>query len=775
MGLVSVSFGVAYAATPHHAQTQGDGSSNPLIDSLLFESSRFSQPEDDRLVDVEDYIEITRRDEEVLENDHFILYLNEDTLGMKILNKSNNYVWSTVVDDAEAGTYTELLSSTIGFEYIDLTQNFNLRQNIGITDTQFNYDMTQDGNTLKFDVNLDGFCTTRNCRRFYDRYLQGELTLEEMFEFGYRELGLGFSFEVTLTDEGIDFYLPVESIVEEDSDVYQLSSIIVFPGMGATYLDDIPGYMMIPDGAGALIRYEDNQRQFITPYQASYYGVDFGVDDSQSALNTYRLSMPIFGAVHGVRQNAFLGVIKSGATSANLFAFPNGARNVDYNLIYNRFDFKRVYRQSFTTDGSASALRIYESSFEDIEISYQFLNDDDADYVGMARAYQQYLVDDGILESMQTDANMIPIHFQFLMADSKNRFIGKELIEMTSVEDLNMMYQYFIDQGLSHQRVSLLGWNDGGYSGHLPSNVDFENQLGRNRDYEDFIELVESTNELLLLNNYMSGASESYGLNYGQDVAEAIDRFKLEWTSEFRVYNENYLLYPEFSRARAFDDFADYQDLGVDVLFQGIGSHVFSYYDDRIFTRHEALAIYQEIIDRYQGFAQYISPNAYAFKGMSAYYHMPLYNNQYNYFDDLVPILPIVLSGYMEMFSDQLNYNSLDRILLLRLVEYNVYPTYGLTKARPSKLAGTDIEYFYSSEFDAWKETIVEEYEWINQALSHVQGEEIISRDVPQLGVVVVGYSNGVEIIVNYTNESIMYDGLSVQAQAYLVRGDGNV
>lgn len=775
LGMISISFGVAYAATSTSSQIDTSQSYNPLIDSMVFESSRFSQPADERIVPEEDFIEITRNDDLILENDYYQLYLNEETLGMKVLNKSTNYVWSTAIDDAEAGTYSGLLSSGIGFEYINSQQNFKLNQNIGVSETAFSFEMIQEDNTLNFDVEMAGFCPDRRCQRAYDQYLTNpeRVSLEDLYEtYGYTDLGISFSFEVTLTDNGLDFYLPLESVINETPDEFLLSSFIIFPGMGATYMDHIPGYMVIPDGNGALIRYEDNEGKFITPYETSYFGVDYGVDNSESALNRYGLSLPIFGAVHGNQQNAFLGVIESGATAAKLNAYPNGARNIDYNLIYNRFVLKQVYRQTFTSDGSASALRLFDSANEDIALSYAFLDGNQADYVGMALAYQDKLVNEGTLNNQLTADNEIPIHFQYLMSDSKSQFIGKSLIEMTTVSEVDLMYDFFMNAGLRSQRVSLLGWNDGGYSGHLPTDIDFENSLGSTKSFKALIAKIEANNELLLVNNYLVGSNASDDVSYGQDVAEAVDRMKIEWESDHGVYPNSYLLYPEFSNKDAIADLDNYQDLGVEVLFESIGTHLFSYYDRDLFTRSDALAYYLEIFEAYENQAQYNRPNYYAFKGIEAYYSMPIYNNQYNFFDDLVPLLPIVLSGYVEMFSDQLNYNSQGTQLLLMMIDFNIYPTYGLTMERPSMLSGTDAEYFFSSDFDSWKDTIVSEYGFINMALSSVMGETVVSRLIPENGVSVVTYSNNVQIIVNYTHESISYDGETITPLSYLVRGE---
>lgn len=771
VGLFSTSFAIAHTATVSRDRIYNQHAS-ALVEDLIFESSRFSQPDDLTLVDPDDFVTITRKDEEKMQNDNFILYYNKDTLAIKVLNKSTGYVWSTAIDRAQAGTFTELLESGIGFEYYSVQKNYNNRKNVGIIDTEFEENTVVEGNTLNVDVSIDGACSDRTCERYYDFYVNGDISLEDMIElYNYVELNLGFSFQVTLTDTGIEFYLPMDSIYEGNPESIILSSIIVFPGMGATYLDDIPGYMMIPDGSGALIRYEDNQGKFVSPYESRYYGNDYGISTRISSLDNYRLTLPIFGAVHGVNQNAFLGTIESGVTNARLVAFPNGATNVDYNLIYNKFDLKQTYTQSFTTDRIGGAPRVYESQDQDIHVRYDFLDNDQANYVGMAQAYQQQLIDQGVFAGMDVAGDQIPIHLQYLMADSRSRFIGKEIIEMTDVDAVESMYTYFINQGLVEQRVSLLGWNDGGYSGHLPSDVDFENSLGRNRDFLNLIDLIEKDNEVLLVNNYVIGSNNSTGLRYGQDVAEAVDRFKLEYTCESCVYPGTYLLYPDFSYERAMDDLSDYKSLGVDLMFESLGSILFTYFDGRIHTRYESLMTYEKIIEAYGEYAQYSQPNHYAFRGLESYYNLGLYNNQYNFFDDLVPVLPIVLSGHVEMFSQNMNYNSLGKTQLLMLVDYNVYPSYMLTEERPSALTGSDVEYFYASQFDVWKDTIIEEYQWINQALSHVQGAEIISRSVPNQGIALVTYDNGVSILINYTATPYMYEGLTIEPLNYLVRG----
>ncbi len=772
-GLVVLLTSVVYTASdPSYPRNASSDEINPFIDNALIDSSRFTQPEDMRPVDPDDYIDIVRADTFMLENDHYELYMNQTTLAFKVLDKASGYVWSTSIHRPEADTesFTKLLQSGIGFEYIEVDRNMNLRRNIGITDTVFTYDMTIQDNDIILDIYVGGFCARAVCRLNFPRYLEGEIDLDRMIEHGYTELSFEFQLIVSLTDEGIRAHIPFNGI-SENRDEFRLSSFIVFPAMGATRMDDIPGYMFIPDGVGALIRYTDNQGRYSNFYDERFYGPNAGVSTIRQSVTNYPLSMPVFGAVHGVHQHAFLGIIESGAPSSRLIAFPNGVGNQNHNLIFTKYDIMSVYTQSFQSDGSGGAQRTYQLSDDDFTIRFDFLRDDAADYVGMANHYQAYLRDQGDITRQLAEVDDIPIHLQYLMADSKSQFIGKSLVEMTSVDDVMAMYDHFMIAGLINQRVSLLGWNRGGYSGNLPSALTVERRLRGEANFDDLIAHINEANSVMLVNNYVRAGADARRISVRSDVAQGVNRFRLEHLCIDCVHTRSYLLYPEHSMNLALDDYDRYHSRGVDVLFEMLGSTLFSYYDRQAYPRSAALPFYESIMARYEGRGHYRYPNAYAYPYTTEFFDAPLYNSQLNYFDDLVPFLPIVLRGHMNLYSQFLNFNSLGTMQLLMLVDFGIYPSYVLTKARSSNLAGTDIERYYATQFDAWSETIIEQYRFINEALRFTHGETIVAREVINPGVVKVTYTNNVEIIINYTHQETTVNGDVVSALSYRVKG----
>jgi len=769
LGLFSASAVGISTFTPSEVDNVLDQPS--YIEDMKLNSSRYTQVEDMRTVDEAFYVLIDEEDELVAENSNLRMYYDEEHVSFKVEDKSTGYVFATHIEDVNAGSFDGLLSSGVGIEYITVQKNMTIRENVGITETVYIADTEAINNGLKLSLNFGGFCATRNCERLYPDYLEGLYTREQMIDFGLTEINISFDVEVTLTDEGIQAFIDQDSILEENAEEILLSSIILFPSLGATRMDDIPGYMMIPDGAGALVRYEDNKGEFLSPYQAPFYGANFGLTETRQTVNNYPLSMPIFGAVHGVNQFGFLGMIEEGDLSARLYMFPNGAFNLDYNLIFPKYDLRKVYRQSFSSDGSGGALRSVKVSEENIRVAYQFVEGEQANYVGLASTYREHLQEQGILGGKEVKAD-IPLHLTYLMSDSEQSFFGASSLEMSSVEDVRAMHEFFVGEGIEHYQVSLMGWNDGGYSGHLPSRVDFENKLGRNRAYEDLFDYLLDYGRVSLINSYVA-AGEASDINTRTDVARATNRFQLMLTCGSCVFEDLYLLYPEVSKDLALEDASDYLDYGVDVLFEGLGNTLFSYYDGGQYMQEDALRNYEEIMAAYQGFAGYKYPNKYAYAYTNTFVETPFYNSELQYFDDLVPILQIVLSEDMDLFTNYLNFNSYGKEQLLMMIDFHMYPSFILSEEKASMLKDTDIAYYFTTQFDLWKDTVVSQYEYVNNALSSVAGVGMVSRRVIDSGFVQVVYENDVVIYINYTSEDKFVEDGVVPAMDYLIGGEG--
>jgi hypothetical protein len=150
-----------------------------------------------------------------------------------------------------------------------------------------------------------------------------------------------------------------------------------------------------------------------------------------------------------------------------------------------------------------------------------------------------------------------------------------------------------------------------------------------------------------------------------------------------------------------------------------------------------------------------------------------MFNSSLEYFDDLVPIYSIVYSEFMPVFSSYLNYNSEGKERLLRLIDFNMYPSYILSDQKASSLRDSDINYYYTTEFNQWFDTIVNDSRWVIDALESVKNERLLSREVLALGLVKNTYENGVSIYINYqSTDQIVEDG-TIKGFDILVIGGG--
>jgi hypothetical protein len=146
-------------------------------------------------------------------------------------------------------------------------------------------------------------------------------------------------------------------------------------------------------------------------------------------------------------------------------------------------------------------------------------------------------------------------------------------------------------------------------------------------------------------------------------------------------------------------------------------------------------------------------------------------SSQYMYETDTVPFVQIVLHGFIDYFAFDSNSNSSPREDTLHMIEFGQYPSFLLTYEPYWKLRDTPSINLLTTQYTDLEQPLNEEYKAMNQALRKVQDATIEARKVPDYGIAAVKYSNGVEIVVNYTSNDYTYNGVSVKAKSFAVIG----
>ena len=136
------------------------------------------------------------------------------------------------------------------------------------------------------------------------------------------------------------------------------------------------------------------------------------------------------------------------------------------------------------------------------------------------------------------------------------------------------------------------------------------------------------------------------------------------------------------------------------------------------------------------------------------------------YETDSVPFLQMVLYGTMEVYAPYSNFSFYTDKDLLKMVDYNLYPSFILSEDPSYKLAPTASGSLYSTEYDLYKDVIPESYAKVNEILSKVRGYNWTDRTVPSQGVVVNTYEkdgDALKVVINYTEEAVTIENTTIE------------
>ena len=257
------------------------------------------------------------------------------------------------------------------------------------------------------------------------------------------------------------------------------------------------------------------------------------------------------------------------------------------------------------------------------------------------------------------------------------------------------------------------------------------------------------------------------GYNQSKDLANSIN---VQMITDGEGDSLRYMVTPEYTKERTLKDTEKLIKKGVkNFALDSIGENLHSNYGNNPTTRDETLAIYQETIDSVNANVALYQPNDYLLKYTDRNFDYSMYTNQYLIFDDTVPFTSIVQSGSVELYSTYINFFGNVRDDLLRMIDYNVYPSFLLTKESSSLLDETALQYIYCSQYDNLESAVTVYYDFVNDALKNVVGAKIVDREIVKDGLVAVSYSNGRTVYVNYTTNNELVDGTPVPAKGYEV------
>lgn len=728
------------------------------------------------------------------ETENFKFLFKDERDVLAIYDKRNGYTWKTgldipfpkEIDEAndeaiEKGetpayppkehklntTYTGIANSLVTVEYYDETLNIK--------------------RTSSAPYNKE----SSKLMKFSDDHYRLDITFADII--------LELKLHIYFSNNGVRYEIKDEEIQGEAAS--KMAAVLISPFMGSSggvkvhwnekeqdynimVPNEItPGYVFVPDGSGALIRFQDNS-SLLRPYVGDVYGRDYSqytyyYDYDQGYVPFKNPTMPVFGIAHGHKQNAFLAYAAQGGEYMEIIVMPEENLTC-YTWAYPRFVYNTMYHQVYNQRGDGYFTTMEERNHFNVDIHYDFLQGDgsngspSADYVGMATSYRQFLTETNIISDKKEKEDQIPIRLDFVMADVKKSIFGFEDVVVTTADQVKDILFDISETGINRISSGLLGFQNGGITTGKPWKVDWSRDIGSKSAFGDMIAATKEKGiDVSFAQDYTIINKEQMLLppNAAKHINGRLNEY---YHSRFTSFPIDELTYAKTRKSAEWLEKQTDIFKKLDVMsftIDGISNRLLSDYSRQSNTVSEAISIYQnlfkELNNGYKINAN--APNQYLWPYVDRFLNTPVFSTQYIMETDNVPFLQMVLVDSMELYAPYSNFSFYTDKDYLRMIDFNVYPSFLLSHESSHYLASTNSANYYSTEYNLYKELIQKIYTEVNGALSNVVDTKWINREVIENGIVLNSYENGVRILINYTDNPFKYGNEEIEALSYHV------
>lgn len=699
----------------------------------------------------------------IAKNDKLELFY-EDVMGtIQVKNLENGHLWKGVVDEE---VYAKVNKSNAQWKHY-MKSAFSI--------------------TLNDLDNRDAKPATMYAHRDVDwietTYIENGVSVE----YGLTEQGVFITIEYILDGENLLVRIPYDGITEETK--YIVNTIEVLPFFGAAG-DEINGYMMYPDGSGAITVYENKANRIagnsakIGQWRAysnkAVTMLDYLDPDN---YERYTAALPVYGLKNN--DNAVLVAFTNGAEGCGILGSVSGMNNVN---LY-RMSFEAYMRNVFditmsnvTGDKGAVTTGATIQRVDDVvipvnkEIRYFFLSDEEATYSGMADTYRDYLMETGQLNDLIDETEDIPLALDFLMGVTEEQLIMEKYIKMTSLEDLTNILARLEANGIDTTKTVLKSWTK---SGELPPNYwPVANQIGGKSGLEELNDYLtaHAHNDVYLNIDMITAVEENGDFSTVNDVVFTGVNLPVNIETETSTM---YLLSPEVAAERTLDlldKLADCDRIGLN--FEYMGRVVYpDYNEDHMSTRGETIEMWKKIYETVKADGRPVGTeglNQYNFASADYLTDVALESFGLAITDNSIPFVQMVISGCINYSAKPGNLASDLDIQKLQWIEFGALPYFYLTQEDSVLLKETDYNDLFTSTFDVWEERVVETYKDYQSKLQCVYGKQMTEHKIISEDVRCLTYENGVKVYLNYnTEDAATYEGVTIPAKGYIVVGGG--
>ena len=477
------------------------------------------------------------------------------------------------------------------------------------------------------------------------------------------------------------------------------------------------------------------------------------------------------------RKRGFVAIIEEGDALASLSTYHAGSIH-DYNTIMMAFtprpkdtyNLKDSISVADNSEWTVVSDRKYVGGYT---VRYIMLSDPekapegtdvyDASWLGMAKAYRDYLTVNNVIAPLTSEdvTNDIPLYVEtFGTIETTEKIMSIPVTVMaplTTFEDVLTMYNQLKADGIKNINFKLTGYTNGGMEYTVPTKLKFEKAVGGNKGFQ---ELLNKANEI----NKDADPDTNLGIYPDFNIVFALDDDLFDGFSwrehcgktiddryaarkgysatqqKYENFYETvispayfYVLYEKITKNYA-EKYENIQGISVSTLGSWLNS---DFDEDEPYNREDSKQFTKDAFEYLGGkYNQVMTDggNAYVWQYVDHMLNVSLDSSRYSTSSNAVPFIGVVLHGSVSFAGEPLNMEGDLKYAILKAIENGASPYFILSMQNTQALKDTDFSKYYSIRYDIWSKDIADVYNKLNEVLGDVQDKYIIGHEFLENG-----------------------------------------
>lgn len=349
--------------------------------------------------------------------------------------------------------------------------------------------------------------------------------------------------DLVLTEQGLSVTIDTEKILGPTKQrLYTINVYRALGGIRNVYKDS---YMIVPDGAGAVI--PATGKYSTGAYKARIYGNDasfsreYSMDKSQQVLAGYLIYDRGVYPETAARKNGggVMAIIEKGAAQASVVARPIGSGNpiasINYELVYSERDYRTYSTSSAgqaqsSTGGEQGSGTLLSNEPVTGVFSIQYLFTEGgltySDYAAKMRTYYQ---EKQILPKEKLESAEVPLYVDLLgCVDLNETVLGipvKKETALTTYAQAQQILKELKEAGVNNVVTRYSYWANGGENNTIAKDVDLLDCMGTQAELKELLAFGSKDGYSFYPSvEFLQVTSTANGFSKSQDAARRMNR-----------------------------------------------------------------------------------------------------------------------------------------------------------------------------------------------------------------------------------------------------------